>query len=140
MRHRHYIDLWVMPKPFQPYFGTSSKLPEIKLRLAMKGNDHIHCSSISPLTGQYLAVSSVLGTRLWYLEKKINEIQTKKRRITAIIEEERNSNVSVRLIPLPDLTTKFSKNNISLLFCHCIEFSFDETKIAVQNFIYIYFF
>lgn len=34
------------------------------LQLCIKGSDHIHCSAISPC-GQYVAVSSRSGTRMW---------------------------------------------------------------------------
>jgi len=96
MKHRTYIDIWRVTTS-QP-LSVSKRGAEIKTRIQLQGYDHIQCHALSP-DGRYLAISSLLGTKVWLLDKT-----------------QEGGMIAIKRVKLP--TSLVSKYCLSLIFSH----------------------
>jgi len=105
LQQRHSLELWAM----RPQ-DTASKPLELAVNMQLKGEGHVHCVALAPISASMLAVSSTAGTRMWRLSGSANPDPEK--------------------VSLPDVVTQFSRRALKDEFCHAMRFSFDETLFA----------
>lgn len=103
IKHRTYIDLWSFNIPHEK---SNESACHIASRIELKGNAHCHTFAMSS-NGKLLVTSSHLGTRLWSLQKDLND-----------------ESIDIQPILLP--------KNYSNAFSHSLCFSDDDSKLAVM--------
>lgn len=69
LRNREYVDIWgvnLLPRlsASGSDIASGDDNCRLRMRLQLKGNDHLHCSAVSP-QGDFVAVSSAAGIRVY---------------------------------------------------------------------------
>jgi len=112
LQQRHSLELWAMQPPGSSS-GSGDKQLQLAVDMRLKGDGHVHCVALAPVTASMLAVSSTSGTRMWRLSGCASPDPEK--------------------VSLPEVVTQFSRRALKDEFCHAMRFSFDETLFAVSR-------
>lgn len=119
LQQRHAVELWRLTDGQEA--GPDSGGLQMKVKVELKGDEHIHSVALAPLAASLLAVSTATGTRLWRVRAPPAE------------GEGEASSWSLEKLRLPNVPTKYSNPNLKDEFCQAMCFSADDTLFAVRS-------